>query len=138
MDIPTNFVTGLERVRLYGERWPVIWAVAEKGAEVAAIAAHAIDHGKEEKNTSHRSGRFKDGCRASLVFLSLYRMSTDGDLAFKLAPHCRNLVEREIDSVSSCAINLDWNFNVGKRRQRSLALEGCKIPPRTDDRYDAI
>lgn len=41
-------------------------------------------------------------------------MSTDGDLAFKLALSRRNLVEREIDSVSSCAINLDWDFNVGE------------------------
>lgn len=39
-------------------------------------------------------------------------MSTDGDLAFKPALSRRNLVEREIDSVSSCAINLDWDFNV--------------------------
>ncbi|TGZ31987.1 Uncharacterized protein DBV15_10103 [Temnothorax longispinosus] len=47
-------------------------------------------------------------------------MSTDGDLAFKLASQCRNLVEREIDSVSSCAINLDWDFNIGKRRQHQF------------------
>lgn len=136
-----NFVTGLERVRLRGERWPRRCRDAGKGAEAAAIAAHAIDHRKEEKNTSDGPGRSKDDCRASsLVFLSLYRdVTDDGDLAFKLAPHHRNLIERETDSVSSCAITLDWDFNVGERRQhRSLPLEGWEIPPRTDDRYDAI
>jgi len=82
-----------------------------------------VDHGKGEKNTSHGSERFKDGCRASLVFLNLYRESgcqPTSDLAFKLAPRCSNLAEREIDSVSSCAINLDWDFNIGKQRQHTI------------------
>ncbi|KYM95677.1 hypothetical protein ALC62_13680 [Cyphomyrmex costatus] len=81
---------------------------AGKRAETAAIAGRSW---------------FKDGCRASLVFLNLYRESgcqPTGDLAFKLAPRCSNLVEREIDSVSSCAINLDWDFNVGKQRQHTV------------------
>lgn len=106
-----------------------------------------VDHGKEEKNTSHGSERFKDGRRASLVFLNLYRESgcqPIGDLAFKLAPRCSNLVEREIDSVSSCAINLDWDFNVGKQRQHTVRWRSGDAkfrpttPHSTDDRYDAI
>lgn len=47
------------------------------------------------------------------------------DLAFKPEHcRCRNLVEREIDSVSSCAINLDCDFNVEKATRQHRFAEG--------------
>ncbi|TGZ31996.1 hypothetical protein DBV15_10102, partial [Temnothorax longispinosus] len=58
-DIPTKFRNRL-RTR-YTEKDGRRSGYAGKGAEAAAIAAHAIDHGKEEKNTSHGSERSKDG-----------------------------------------------------------------------------
>ncbi|KYN37395.1 hypothetical protein ALC56_08299, partial [Trachymyrmex septentrionalis] len=52
---------------------PFVRRGAGKRAETAAIAGRSWE--RREKNTNHGSERFKDGCRASLVFLNLYRES---------------------------------------------------------------
>lgn len=54
-------------------------------------------------------------------------MSTYDDLAFKPVHSCyRNFIEREIDSVSSCAINLDWDTLTWREREGHPRSYGWK------------
>jgi len=59
-----NFVTGL-----HGERW----SSNEMLGKEQRRPRLRVDHGKGKKNTSCGTEYSKDGCRASLVFLSFYR-----------------------------------------------------------------